>query len=161
MNGRFGIVRKGYAPEEVDAYLDTVRDYLTKLEARQRSSQEEIDRLNKTLDEYRHKEASINSALVNSQISADSIMMNARNAADNIVKNAKNEAEITKEAINRLLSDIIVSLYPHRRAMQNFRNDYEALVSEYLKPIKDQDFDSVMDRIDSLEKYIGVLTGNE
>ena len=161
MSGRFSIVRKGYDPEEVDAYLETVKDYLTKLEAKQKTNQTEIESLTKALDDYRRKEASINNALVNSQISADSILTNARNSADNVVKNAKNEAEITKEAINRLLSDIQVSMIPHRKAVQNFRREYEEILSKYLRDINSDDFDGLMDKLDSLEKYIGVLTGNE
>ena len=160
MSGRFGIVRKGYDPEEVDAYLDKVRDYLTKLEDNQKSTKIEIDRLTKALNDYKQKEASINNALVNSQISADSILLNARNAADNIVKNAKNEAKITKDAINQLLSDIAQSMHPHRRVVQNFRRDYEEFVSECLRTINEHDFNAVMDKLDSLEEFIGVLKGD-
>ena len=161
MTSRFGIVRKGYDPEAVDKYLDSVKDYLTELESNQKNCQSEIDRLNKALDEFRQKEASINNALVNAQISADSILMNARNAADNIVKNAKNEAEITKDAINRLLSDIVVAMLPHRKTVLNFRRDYEEVLTTYLKEIDENDFKAVIERFDSLEKYIGELTGNE
>ena len=160
MSGRFGIARKGYDPEEVDAYLDKVRDYLTKLEDNQKSDKIEIDRLTKALNEYKKKEASINNALVNSQISADSILLNARNAADNIVKNAKNEAMITKDAVNRLLSDIVMSMHPHKRVIQNFRRDYEEFVSECLRTIEEHDFNEVIDKLDTLEKYIGVLTSD-
>ena len=161
MSGRFSIVRKGYCPHEVDEYLDTVRDFLAKLETKHKDSLQEIDSLNKRIDDFKQKEASINNALINSQISADSILLNARNAADNIVKNAKNEAAITKDAINRLLSDIVVSMLPHRKAMQSFRRDYQELLSEYLKEIDDDEFGAITDRLDALEKYIGELTGNE
>ena len=180
---RFNIVRKGYCPEDVDAYLDTVKDYLTKLEANQKSSMKEIDRLTNSLIEYKQKELSINNAIVNSQISADGIlqdarnaaddivknakneanntMQNARNAADDIVKNAKNEAQITKEAIDRLLSDIVVSMKPHRKIMQDFRREYADVLTKYLKEINDDDFDDLVGKLDSLENYIGDLTANE
>ena len=161
MPGRFSIVRRGYSPEEVDAYLETVKDYLEKLEEKSSSYLNEINSLTKSINEYKQKELSINNALVNSQISADSILLNARNAAENIVKNAKNEAEITRDAINRLLSDIVVSLLPHRKKLQNFRRDYEGLVSAYLKEIDEHEFVSVTEMFDRLEKYIGELTGNE
>ena len=161
MADRFSIVRKGYCPEEVDAYLEIVKDCLTKLEANQKNSLKEIDRLTKSLNEYKQKELSINNALVNSQISADSILQNARNAADNIVKNAKNEAQIIREAINRLLSDIIVSMHPHRKNLHDFRREYAEFLSKYLREIDDNDFDALVDKLDSLENYIGVLTGNE
>ena len=161
MDGRFSIIRKGYCPEEVDKYLDMVKDYLEKLEAKQKNHQLEVESLNRTITELKQKEASINNAIVNSQISADSILLNARNAAENIVKNAKNEAEIAKEAINRLLSDIVISIYPHRKLMQSFRNDYEELLSHYLKDIDEHQFGKLNERFEALEKYIGELTGNE
>ena len=161
MIGRFSIVRKGYAPEEVDDYLEEMRDQISLLESDQRENREEIDNLKKSLNDYRQKEASINNALINSQISADLILQNARTAADNIVKNAKNEAEMTKDAVNRLLSDIVVSMLPHRKMMKEFRRDYKKFVGTYLKEIDDEKFDTIVEKIDTLEKHVEELTSDE
>ena len=161
MQGRFSIVRRGYCPEEVDEYIDSVRDYLTQMEAKHNNCLYEIDSLKKSVEDFRQKEASINNALVSSQISADGILMNARSAADSIVKDAKNEAAATKQAMNRLLSDIVVSLHPHRDIMQSFRHDYEELVSVYLKEIDEHEFSALGERFDALENFISGLTSNE
>ena len=161
MSGRFSIVKKGYSPEEVDEYLDSVREHLTRLDTMYKNSLQEIDELKKALGYYKNKEASIKNAIVNSQVSAENMMLNAKNAAENIVRSAKNEAEITKEAVNRLLSDIVVSMHPHRKIMHNFRRDYNALLSKYMREINDNDFKELTDKLDSLEKYIGAIRGNE
>lgn len=158
MAGKFTIVRRGYSPEEVDGYLKTVKDYVEKLEDAFKESEREVESLSRKLGAFESKEAAINNAIVNSQISADSILMSARNAAENIVQNAKSEAEMEKEAIYSLLADIAHSLLPRKKHIQNFRQDYEELMTKYFKDFDEKDFAQVTGAYDALENYINKLT---
>ena len=158
MNDKFTIIRKGYSPEEVNEYINTSRNYISNLESKNRENENKINGLINELAVYKQKETSINNAIINSQISADSILLNARNAAENIIKNAKNEAEMAKEAVSRLMSDILVSLIPQRKNIQSFRRDYEGLLSKYVKDMDDDDFDIVNKKFDALEEYIKQMT---
>lgn len=161
MSGRFSIVKKGYNTEEVDDYLDSVRDYLSKLEEKQKNALKEVKDLKSTLQDLKQKEASLNNALVNSQISADGILMSARNAADNIVKNARNEAEMSHENVCRHLTEVFAGLAPYRRQMLSFREDFLGFVSGHLKEMDDAGYTAIAARFDALEKYLGELTADE
>ncbi len=61
MKNTFGIVKKGYNPEEVDKY---------------------IEELETVIKSYREKDVAIKNALVNAQIAADNIIKNAEIEAD-------------------------------------------------------------------------------
>lgn len=159
MGVKFSIARKGYSPEEVDDYIESVQGYVAKLEAKYKAVMQELKALNDSVGEYRQKESSINNAIVSSQVSADSILNNARNAADNIVRSAKTDAAQAREALERHLSDIIVGLQPQRKLMSGFRREYEKMLDTYAKDAGQHNFDSVEERFDILENYIREFTG--
>ena len=184
MSSRFSIVRKGYDPVEVDEYLDSVREHLTRLDTMYKNSLQEIDNmssalasykqkdkeyknnlqeiesLKNALENYRQKETAINNAIVNSQVSADNILQNAKSKADSIVRAAKKEAAEAKESFGRLLNDVIVSMDPHRKAVENFRRDYQVLLSKYLREFDESEFGDVADRLDALEDLLVTLRDN-
>ena len=82
MSYDFQMVRKGYNPDEVDAY---------------------IEELENQLNEYKEKSSTINKAIINAQIAADNIIKAAHSETEKILSQAKKEATDLKQAtINQI-----------------------------------------------------------
>jgi len=124
----FNIVKNGYHTDEVDNHIRA---------------------LEKTLDEYKEKDAAIANAMINAQI-----------AADNIIKNADLAARsIRQEAIDHL-DKISGSLDKQRRLVARFERDYDELVEKYLHRLNSSDFKNLLVGVDELEKYLDALKNN-
>jgi len=121
----FNIVKNGYHTDEVDNHIRT---------------------LERSLAEYREKDAAISNALINAQI-----------AADNIIKNADMAAKsIRAEALDHL-DKISGSLDKQRRMIARFERDYDELVEKYLHRINGADFEKIHAGVDELNKYLDSL----
>ena len=78
----FQIVRKGYNPDEVDAYIEDLENQL---------------------NEYKEKSSTINKAIINAQIAADNIIKAAHAETEKILSQANKEAaELTETTINQI-----------------------------------------------------------
>jgi len=154
MSDIFFVVRKGYDIASVDEYVKHTSDRIAKLEEEAKQSKADVDALKKIVDTYKEKESAINNAIVNAQISADSILLNAKNAAENIVINAKGQVEKVNEITENYLADIMRSLSPQRQMLQNFRTEYDAIVSKYLKNITEGDLASIDEKLNALEDHV-------
>ena len=124
----FNTSRNGYNQEEVDNY---------------------IKNLEKSLNEYREKDAAIANTLVNAQI-----------AADNIIKNADLAAKSIKQEAVEQLDRIADSLETQRRLIADFQKDYDELVEKYLHKAKQGEFDEVLNRVEELDAYLHKLRNN-
>lgn len=78
MTDRFSYVKRGYDPEEADAYIET---------------------LERELKGYKEKDNSIKNAILNAQIAADSIILNAKNESRLIRENALVHVEEIRNSI--------------------------------------------------------------
>ena len=124
----FNTARNGYNQEEVDGY---------------------IKNLEKSISDYRDKDAAIANTLVNAQI-----------AADNIIKNADLAAKSIKQEAVDQLERIADSLENQRRMISDFQKDYDDLVEKYLHKVKQNDFDEVLTRVEELDAYLYKLRNN-
>ena len=108
-----------------------------------------INALEKTISDYRDKDAAIANAIVNAQI-----------AADNIIKNADIAAKsIRKEAVEHL-DRITDSLDKQRRLLSDFQRDYDDLVEKYLLKMNPNEFKEVLARVEELDNYLEKLRDN-
>ena len=125
MPASFNLVKNGYHTDEVDNYISD---------------------LERSLADYKEKDAAIANALINAQI-----------AADNIIKNADLAARsIRQEAIEHL-DKISGSLDKQRRLIARFERDYTELIDKYLLKINNADFKEILGRVDELDSYIETL----
>lgn len=79
MPNKFNYVKRGYDPEEVDSYIDT---------------------LESVLKSYKEKDTAIKNAIVNAQIAADNIIKNAELQASDLKINAVNQMNQLSEAVS-------------------------------------------------------------
>lgn len=124
----FNIVKNGYHTDEVDTHISI---------------------LERTLAEYREKDAAIANTMINAQI-----------AADNIIKNADLAARsIRQEAIDHL-DKISTSLDKQRRLIARFERDYSELVEKYLIKVDGNDFNQILEKVEELDNYLDALRNN-
>lgn len=129
----FQIVRKGYNPDEVDAY---------------------IEELENQLNEYKDKSSTINKAIINAQIAADNIIKAAHSETEKILSQAKKEAVELKQTTINQIKYLKLNIANQKNLINNFRKDYEFLTEKYLNPLVTSDTDKVFDKLTEIEEKI-------
>lgn len=125
----FTIVRKGFDTTEVDTYIVDLENELQKKE--------------KQLEEYRTRENAINRAVVDAQMMADEIIEKAKAEAARIHSEAAAQlGDIRKEALDL------------RTNLTQFQESYNRLLRRYLYTGHCEDMTQIFDR---LEKAIDVV----
>ncbi|MDR2183261.1 MAG: DivIVA domain-containing protein [Clostridiales bacterium] len=102
-----------------------------------------VSELENQLKLYRDKDATINQAIISAQA-----------AAEGIVQNAKNQGRTIRESVARQLEDVSMSVAAQKLMLSNFVNDYNDILSKYLRVIDDEDFKGILEKIDSIEAYL-------
>jgi len=102
-----------------------------------------IATLEAQIDSYREKDKAINNAIVSAQ-----------QAADSIVVNAKNQGRTIRENTIKQLTDIALSIGTQKQLLEDFQNEYNTIVSKYLKLTDNEDFKAISAKIDALESYL-------
>ena len=111
MDGKFTIVKKGYHTVEVD-------DYINSLEA--------------IIKSYKDKEAAIQNALINAEISAQAIIGSAKNEALEIIKNVNGQIEAAA-----------CSISAQKNIIEAFKEDYIALVMKHLQKMNSEEMTQI------------------
>ena len=140
MSYDFEIVRKGYNPDEVDNYIET---------------------LEQQLEEYKEKSATINKAIINAQIAADNIIKAAHSETDKILSQAKKEAQELKQTTINQIKYLKLNIANQKNLISNFKRDYEFLTEKYLNPLVTSDTDKVFEKLTEIEKSIDELSSSE
>ena len=102
-----------------------------------------IEELENEIRSYKSKDEAIRNAIISAQV-----------AADNIVQNAKNQGRSIKETSAKHIYDIVMSLGNQRQNLQNFMEEYQAVMTKYLKPLDNPDFVDLNQKLDTLERYL-------
>ena len=154
MPEKFTLVRKGYDPAAVDEYVKRTDEHIEKLQDIARDYKTEFEEMEESVNAYKEKETAINNAFVNAQISADNILADAKSAAEDIIGDARAQAQKINDAAERHLAELIRSIAPQRIMLQNFKHEYDALITRHLKNLADNEFALLEDKINSLEAYL-------
>ncbi|MDR2899480.1 MAG: DivIVA domain-containing protein [Clostridiales bacterium] len=111
---------------------------------------DEVDRhlnnLESVINSYKEKDAAISNAIVNAQIAADNIIKNAELAAADIRKNAVAQLEKIED-----------SLENQRKLVDEFKEDYNLILSKYLTKVNNTDIAELKTKIDTLDKFLKSL----
>ncbi|MCL2752564.1 MAG: DivIVA domain-containing protein [Defluviitaleaceae bacterium] len=102
-----------------------------------------VTALETQIDNYREKDRAINNAIVSAQ-----------QAADSIILNAKNQGRIIRENTVKQLTDIALSVGTQKQLLEDFVNEYNNVVSKYLKLTDNEDFKVIAEKINALESYL-------
>lgn len=89
----FAVKLRGYNADEVDDFLDLVGKDYEKLYKENAELREEIKQLNKSIEQYRAMEETLQKSIVLAQTAAEDIKKNAAEKADVIVNEAQSKSE--------------------------------------------------------------------
>ncbi len=116
MSYKFNVVKRGYDPPEVDAY---------------------IAGLHAALDSYKEKDASISNAVVNAQIVADSIIDKAKLEAENIRVNAYEQFETVKKIASKQMENLNEFCEAYENLIENqFKTGVRELTAQVSSSLK-------------------------
>jgi len=102
-----------------------------------------IGELENQLKYYRDRDSTINQAIISAQT-----------AADSIVQNAKNQGRTIREHVAKQLEDVSLSISSQKALLSSFVQDYNVVISKYLRVIDDEDFKEINEKIDSMEAFL-------
>ncbi len=109
-NAEFPKIFRGFDPERVKSFLETVADQMEELIRENISLSERVKDLDLKVEDYRRMENIMKEALLTAQKTTDELKRNAEKEAELLMRNAKIEAdkmvEETKEELKRLKQEI-------------------------------------------------------
>ncbi|MCL2386755.1 MAG: hypothetical protein FWC89_04295 [Defluviitaleaceae bacterium] len=130
---KFTLVKRGYDPVSVDAYVDSVQ---------------------LTMRSYSDKEATINKAIIRAQESADAIIAEARQEAADIISRAKSEASDMRKTYGNQMYEITNLLNTQKQLLQSIQQDYDTTVTRFLRTIEENNLSTIMDKITAMENSV-------
>ncbi len=140
MAAKFNLVKRGYEPSEVDAYIETLENVIRS---------------------YKEKDKSIKNAILSAQVAADNIVNEAKEHAEEIVANSHSYLEDIKASIseqNTLIDGFkkdynsLVEKYIVKANEEDFRllkNRLKTLENYYIKLSKEKE---VVSKSETAEK---------
>lgn len=132
----FSIVRKGYAPEEVNAYIDSLEKALA-------------DRTAQLL-EYQEKENAITKSMIDAQLVSAKVRSEAMADAAAMRAGAYDEMDQLREQVSAL----------HGK-LSDFQNEYSRILQEYLVSLRSNDLVALFGRLESFMQTISVKNPEE
>jgi len=135
---QFRVKFRGFDEEEVDSFLELVREEMEELLRETANLREEVKRLQTQLKEYKNIETTLRDTLIATQQMVEEYKVNAKKDADLIKKEAELRAnEILKEAQEKVIKihEDITDLKGIRR---HFKEELRRLIENHLRML---DFD--------------------
>ncbi|HGY10615.1 MAG TPA: DivIVA domain-containing protein [Oceanithermus profundus] len=126
---------RGYAVEEVRAYLAQLADYVAELvEARQQLEQQ-LAELEESLQQHRKNEEELKRAVVAAERIARDVKQQAQREAELILKEAQGLKEQTLREVVEHVKRVQRDLDVLRRERDLFKEQFRALLEGYLKSL--------------------------
>lgn len=135
---QFPVKFRGFDVEEVDSFLELIREEMEELLRENASLREEVKRLEKQLKDYKNIETTLRDTLIATQQMVGDYQNNAKKEAELIKKDAELKAdEILKEAQEKVIKihEDIADLKGVRR---HFKEEIRRLIESHLRMV---DFD--------------------
>jgi cell division initiation protein len=129
---QFPVKFRGFDEEEVDSFLEIVREEMEDLLRDNASLREETKRLEKQIKEYKNIESTLRDTLISTQQMVEEYKNNAKKDAELIKKEAELKAEeILKEAQEKVIKihEDITDLKGVRR---HFKEELKRLIESHL-----------------------------
>ncbi len=130
---------RGYAVEEVRAYLGQLADYVGELQEQNEALEKRIAELEEELQRHRQSEEELKRAVVAAERIARDVRDQANREAELIIKEAQSLKEQTlREAVDhvkRMQRDIEML----RQQRDLFREQFRAMLEGYLKSLENND----------------------
>lgn len=147
----------GYKPEDVDKFIDEVRDSFEKLQNDNAELVSKIKVLAHRVNEYRTQEESVRNALIKAQKIEDDSIKEAKTKAEEILKNANMEADKIISNTKREIVKEKDNLANLKKNVRDFRSNLLAAYKEHLKLInelnaEDRVSEKVLEKMEKTEE---------
>ncbi len=136
----FKKVLRGYDPNEIEAFLETVSSHYEKLVIENKNLSDKIKSLQTDLDIYKENEMNLQKAIVKSQELGEEALQNAKKKAEMIIKEGELNArrfkqDVEEEIINKKqeLDEIKLKNDKLIGDVKNFLNDKLSELEEFVK----------------------------
>jgi cell division initiation protein len=127
---------RGYAVEEVRAYLGQLADFVAELVEEKQRLEQQVAELEESLQQHRQNEEELKRAVVAAERIARDVKQQAQREAELIIKEAQGLKEQTLreavEHVKRVQRDLDVL----RRERDLFKEQFRALLEGYLKSLE-------------------------
>ena len=123
----------GYKPEDVDNFIDEVRDSFEKLQNDNAELVSKIKVLAHRINEYRTQEESVRNALIKAQKIEDDAIKEAKTKAEEILRNANIEADKIISSTKREIIKEKDNLANLKKNVRDFRSNLLSAYKEHLK----------------------------
>lgn len=143
----FSIVRKGYAPEEVNAYIAELEAALA-------------DKVSRLL-EYQDKESAITSSLVDAQIFSAQIRKAAEDEAEALRASALDEAKSLRAGAYDEMDQLREQAGSLHEKLTAFQTEYSRILQDYLVSLRSTDLVNLFSRLESFMQTISVSKTEE
>jgi len=123
---------RGFDMEEVDSFLELIREEMEELLRENANLREESRRYEKQLKEYKNIETTLKDTLISTQQMVEEYRNNARKEADLIAK----EAELKAEDMLRIAQDKVVKIHEDitdlKGVRRHFKEELKRLIESHL-----------------------------
>ena len=133
LNHTFSRVLRGYAPEEVDSYLQDIADAMAKLGDERVRLANLVTQLEERLTAYGERENALRETLLASQRMMEEIKSSAQREAQLIIDSAQNRAENLTNQANLRLARILDEISEARKLKAQFEFKVRSVIEGHLK----------------------------
>lgn len=134
---------RGYKEEEVDEFLDEVKEDFEKLYKENIELKDKINLFNEQVSKYKNIEETLKNTLIIAQSTAEEVNTNAGKKAHLIIEDAELKARKIIEDANNQVIEIRKEYEETRKEFKLFKSRFKALLENELKTIDEtfQDID--------------------
>jgi cell division initiation protein len=133
---QFPVKFRGFDEEEVDSFLEIVREEMEELLRENASLREETKRLEKQLKDYKNIESSLKEMLITTQQMVEEYQMNAKKDAELIHREAELRAdEVVKEAQEKVIK-IHEDIADLKGVRMHFKEELRRLIASHMSMLE-------------------------
>lgn len=129
------VMGRGYKPDDVEHYLRQVADEYAALLEQTKKQDEKLMVLADKLEEYRHDEESLRSALIGAQKLGDSVIRDAKAKASLLLDDANTKATSLVDGARKAIEREQTSYMRMKREVAAFRSKLQLLYKQHLEMI--------------------------
>ncbi|MEW6409716.1 MAG: DivIVA domain-containing protein [Nitrospirota bacterium] len=150
---QFPLKFRGFDVEEVDSFLETVREEFEYLIRENNTLREEVERLKQRLEEYKESEESLKKTLVTTQQMVQEFRESAKKEAEILIKDAEMKAEKMLERAQTKAIKIHEDITDLKGIRKHFREEMKRLLDRFSAMLKyDEEEDEEEEKTEELTK---------
>lgn len=140
-NKQFDKAMSGYRPDDVNAYLEQVADYVEELIEEKSVLDQKIMVLAEKLEEYREDEDSLRAALIGAQKLGDSVVRESKRKAEQILAEAQTKADLMVADIRHNIDRETGTLNKMQAEVARFKSQILAMYRQHIESINSIPYD--------------------